>query len=225
MRSDACRAFLHASELRTVDDFTHLVERLAAMPPTAVVCNPYAGDDAAGDIRRANLTRYLERMAERRPRLLLVGEAPGYRGCRVTGVPFTSESILLDGPSPFGLFGETAGFNAAADSVWRREASASVMWETLVELDVLPLLWNAFPFHPHHPDRPDSNRAPSVSELETGRSIVLALLDLFAFERVIAVGNKASISLGRWGVPAAKVRHPGHGGRAAFRRELAGLLG
>lgn len=217
--------FYMGRELRTVDDFTRLVERMAAIPPTAAVCNPYAGDGTVGAVRRANLTCYFHRMVERQPRLLLVGEAPGYRGCGVTGVPFTSESILLDGPSPFGLFGETAGFNAAADSVWRREASASVMWETLVELDVLPLLWNAFPFHPHHPDRPDSNRAPRLSELETGRSIVLALLDLFAVERVIAVGNKASISLGRWGVPAAKVRHPGHGGRAAFRRELAGLLG
>lgn len=208
-----------------MDDFTRLVERMAAMPLMAAVCNPYAGDDAPSAMRRSNLIRYLHRMADRWPRWLLVGEAPGYRGCRVTGVPFTSESILLDEPSPFGLFGASAGFYAAADSVWRREASASVMWETLVELDVLPLLWNAFPFHPHHPDRPDSNRAPSVSELETGRSIVLALLDLFAVERVIAVGSKASISLGRWGVPAAKVRHPGHGGRAAFRRELGDLLG
>ena len=208
-----------------MDDFTGLVERLAAMPPTAAVCNPYAGDDAASAIRRSNLTRYLHRMAERLPQWLLVGEAPGYRGCRVTGVPFTSESILLDDQSPFDLFGAKDGFTAAADSVWRREATASVMWDTLVELEFLPLLWNAFPFHPHQPDRPDSNRPPLAGELAAGQSTVVALLDLFAIERVVAVGNRAAFALERWGIPAGKVRHPGHGGRPAFRRELMALLG
>lgn len=208
-----------------MDDLTCLVERLAAIPPMAAVCNPYASDDAAGAIRRANLTRYLERMADRRPSRLLVGEAPGYRGCRVTGVPFTSEAILLADPSPFGLFGESAGFAPAGDGAWRREATASILWGTLVELGELPLLWNAFPFHPHQPGRTDSNRPPRVSELEAGRSAVIALLEMFAVERVIAVGNKARDSLGRWGIPSARVRHPGHGGRAAFRRELAALLG
>ena len=175
--------------------------------------------------RRRNLTRYLEQMRERRPTWLLVGEAPGYRGCRVTGVPFTSESILLAGASPFDLFGESAGFLPAEDGGRRREASASIMWGTLVELDALPLLWNAFPFHPHQPGRPDSNRPPRASELETGRPTALALIEMYAIERVIAVGNKASAALARWGIPADKVRHPVHGGRAAFRRQLADLFG
>ena len=46
-------------------------------------------------LRRHNLTRYLSAMEQSRPTLLLVGEAPGYRGCRLTGIPFTSSHTLV----------------------------------------------------------------------------------------------------------------------------------
>src|SRR3982750_306430 len=42
--------------------------------------------------RRARLAAYLEARAD--APLLLVGEAPGYRGARVSGIPFTSERQL-----------------------------------------------------------------------------------------------------------------------------------
>lgn len=40
--------------------------------------------------RRENLKTYLGSFPEV-PEILIVGEAPGYRGCRFTGVPFTCE--------------------------------------------------------------------------------------------------------------------------------------
>ncbi len=199
-----------------------ILDRLDAAS-TATVFNPYAGVDELSVMRRHNLSLYLRRMAERHPRLLLLGEAPGYRGCRVTGVPFTSESILLAEPCPLGLFGAAAGFRGGGGRL-QREASATAVWSTLAELNRLPLLWNAFPYHPHRPDEPDSNRPPTIRELAAGREIVDLLLDMFAIERVIAVGNKAAVALERWGVAAAKVRHPSHGGQTIFRRELAMLL-
>ena len=199
-----------------------ILDRLDAAS-SATVFNPYAGVDELSAMRRHNLSLYLRRMAERQPRLLLLGEAPGYRGCRVTGVPFTSESILLDEACPLDLFGAAAGFRGGGGRL-QREASATAVWSALADLNRLPLLWNAFPYHPHRPDEPDSNRPPTAAELATGREFVVLLLDLFAIERVIAVGNKAAVALEQWGIDAAKVRHPSHGGRTIFRRELTVLL-
>ncbi len=199
-----------------------ILDRLDAAS-SATVFNPYAGVDELSAMRRHNLSLYLRRMAERQPRLLLLGEAPGYRGCRVTGVPFTSESILLDEACPLGLFGAAAGFRGGGGRL-QREASATAVWSALADLNRLPLLWNAFPYHPHRPDEPDSNRPPTAAELATGREFVVLLLDLFAIERVIAVGNKAAVALEQWGIDAAKVRHPSHGGQTIFRRELTVLL-
>ena len=44
--------------------------------------------------RRENLKLYLEKMKKLNPSFLLLGEAPGYKGCRLTGIPFSSEKIL-----------------------------------------------------------------------------------------------------------------------------------
>src|SRR6476646_862850 len=48
-------------------------------------------------VRRRNLRLYLEEMEAIGPRLLLVGEAVSYRGGRLTGIPFVSESVMLCG--------------------------------------------------------------------------------------------------------------------------------
>jgi hypothetical protein len=53
---------------------------------------------------------------------------------------------------------------------------------------------------------------------------VVALAAGYGIETVIAVGNKAADALAGWGIPARRVRHPGHGGKAAFVRELAASL-
>lgn len=204
--------------------FSAFVERLASAPGAPSIFNPYAGDGPAAAARRGNLILYLRRMAGRRPALLLIGEAPGYRGCRQTGVPFTSASILLADPSPFGLFGTAAGYSPPVEAGPQREATATIVWAVLSELGVLPLLWNALPFHPHRLGLPDSNRTPTMAELTRGREAVEALLDLYRPQRVVAVGGKAAGALVRWEIDAARVRHPGHGGKHAFRRELAAAL-
>ena len=201
------------------------IARLSAAPPAPSLFNPYAGDDPAAVARRDNLALYLRRMAGRRPFLLLVGEAPGYRGCRQTGVPFTSASILLAEPSPFGLFGAAAGFGLPVEpGGHQREATATILWSALDDLGVLPLLWNALPFHPHRPGQPNSNRPPTTAELALGREAVEALLALYPIEQVVAVGGKAAGALASWEMAATRVRHPGHGGKNSFRRELAAVL-
>jgi uracil-DNA glycosylase len=170
----------------------------------------------ANAIRRANLTRYLEQMAALLPSLLLVGEAPGYRGCRLTGVPFTSEAIILDDRRP--LFGRRAGYQKTAETTrLTKEASATMLWSALSGLWPPPLLWNAFPFHPHRPDQPLSNRRPLKSELLLGLDFLSALLALFPLVTVAAVGQTAAAALSLAGLSNFPVlRHPSHGGKAAF---------
>jgi uracil-DNA glycosylase len=75
-----------------------LIARLRRAELPENVFNPYRLDDPEHDLRggaarrRENLRRYLK--AVRDARWLLVGLAPGYRGARFTGVPFTDEHRL-----------------------------------------------------------------------------------------------------------------------------------
>ena len=64
-------------------------------------CNCYVTNQYADNAQaKHNLQCYLELIDAQyktyspNKRILLVGEAPGYRGCRVCGIPFTSEQII-----------------------------------------------------------------------------------------------------------------------------------
>ena len=157
--------------------------------------NFYAHGDGA-DVRRARLTEYLD--SRRAARILLVGEAAGYRGARVSGLPFTSERQLTgSGPA---------------------EATATIVHRVLAELGLTEevLLWNVVPTHPHRPGDPASNRAPGRSELAAGLPFAC---ELAAGRRVLAIGRLAELTLG-----APYVRHPSRGGATAFRAGLMELV-
>lgn len=196
------------------------VELLGNVQVNGDCTNQYAlshGDYDANQLRRSNLDRYLSAMVQCGPTLLLVGEAPGYRGCRMTGIPFTSTHTLAHEAVP--------GFEDRVVAVEAmKEATATMVWSALRSLQPLPLLWNAFPFHPHRPNQPQTNRRPTVRELVQGGAYLLCLLDLFSGVQVVAVGNSAESSLRRLGIPCAKLRHPSHGGKQAFVAGLAALM-
>ena len=151
--------------------------------------NQYAGSQ----LRRDRLTAYLA--ARRGARILLVAEAPGYRGTRVSGIPLTSERQLTGtGPT---------------------EATATIVHTVLEEFGIERevLLWNVVPTHP---GTESSNRPPTRVEIEAGAPFLAALS---AGRQTIAIGRVAHARIG-----GPYVRHPSHGGSAAFRAGLAAAL-
>ncbi len=200
-----------------------LIRELSAAQLPDDAFNQYAPGDANNAIRRSNLRLYLRAMAARIPETLLVMEAPGYRGCRLTGVPVTSRKILIEGAPALNMFGSDAGFRDVADAGFERvygEQSATIVWGALSDLGALPIIWNAFPFHPHKAGKPASNRRPRAAELDLGVEFLRRILALWDFEQVIAVGNVAYETLQQLSVDCRKLRHPAHGGKHDF---VAGL--
>jgi uracil-DNA glycosylase len=146
--------------------------------------------DGEGAARRCErLASYLA--AREHAPLLLVGEAAGYRGARLSGIPFTSERQLTgSGPA---------------------EASATIVHRVLRELglDEQVLLWNVVPTHP---GTERSNRPPRRDEIAAG---VAFARELARGRTIVAVGRCAEAALA-----APYVRHPSHGGAAEFRDGL-----
>ncbi len=200
-----------------------LIHDLAQVELSADAFNEYAPGDANNAIRRENLRLYLRTMAARNPTTLLVMEAPGYRGCRLTGVPVTSRKILLEGLPRLEMFSVEAGYRDVKDIGFERvygEQSATIVWGTLANLSLLPFIWNTFPFHPHKLGQPLSNRRPRKSEIELALPFLMRLLEYWRFEKVIAVGNVAHETMIGQGIDCWKIRHPAHGGKNEF---VAGL--
>lgn len=195
----------------------NFIEELAMTKVTPNVYNQYSYEAEENEVRRHNLLVYLKQMYKLKPQIIMVGEAPGYRGCRLTGVPFTSEQLLMNNMPGLKLFGRAAGYRLAVekDKLWK-EATATIIWETLLSYDITALAWNAFPFHPHQKDDEESNRAPLKQELIIGEKPLLQLLELFGVKKVIAVGGKAEQTLTKLNISCHKVRHPAQGGKNEF---------
>jgi Uracil DNA glycosylase superfamily len=162
----------------------HLVDRLAAAR-IGLTYNQYAGSE----LRRERLRAYLDERGG--ADTVLVGEAAGYRGARVSGLAFTSERQLTGrGPA---------------------EASATIVHRVLAELGLeeTVLLWNVVPTHP---GTETSNRPPTRAEVEDARPFLQFVTQ---GRRVVAVGRLAAAVL-----DAPYVRHPSHGGAGPFAEGL-----
>ena len=200
-----------------VDGIDEFIERLAAANVPSNVYNQYSDDHPESFIRRRNLKIYLQQMEKLRPKIILVGEAPGYRGSRLTGVPFTSEHLLMNNKEGLTLFGRENGYQLPIEKeALLKEATATIIWETMLREELAFLSWNAFPFHPHKPEKKQSNRMPTKSELFIGGSFLLDLIELYEIKEVVAMGNKAYESLSKLEVTCHKVRHPAQGGKKQF---------
>jgi uracil-DNA glycosylase len=168
----------------------------------------------AAFMRRLNLRSWLQSLPEL-PGVLLVGEAPGWRGCRFSGVPFTSEAQLAAACLPFD--GQrTSRFARPA-----QEATASVFWRELLPYHGQFFAWNVLPIHPHLAGQPLTNRNPGRGEIDRFLPLLDEIIHILKPQQVVAVGSCASQAINRLGYPVTPIRHPARGGAAAFR---AGVL-
>jgi uracil-DNA glycosylase len=209
--------------------------RLLKASPSGAVFNPWWQIDEENDIgphspaiRRKHLTVYFrERLGK--ARLAIIGEALGYRGGHFSGIPMTSERMLLRkqqnivaGSKPR----RTSKPSICADGF--SEPTATIVWGALLKTGVLPdefVLWNAFPWHSFDPRRgPLSNRMPNKSEQLSGRHALKAFLELFACEQIVALGKIAAAQLKQLGLDAHCVRHPASGGAKLFRQQIAKIV-
>lgn len=200
--------------------------RCLLAPTGAQVFNPWADHDPATDIsanapleRRERLKAHLSIAA----RYILVGEAAGYQGCKVSGIAFTSERLILAGEIP------RVSVHAHRLTIRLRpwsEPSATTVWGTLQDLGIAEhtILWNGFPWHPHKRGDLHSNRTPTPAERHLGLPVLRTLLEAHADARIFAVGRNAEWSLRSIGREAASLRHPSMGGAREFRSQLASAL-
>lgn len=188
----------------------------------------YDPDTAAGCIRMSNLRCYLKQLLPLAPTVLLVGEAPGYRGAWRTGVNFTSEKIMMGPKDRFGLYGgKDAGYRLIDEhsgKLWG-EASSTVVQRAFQAFPALPFVWPAFPLHPHQPGKDASNRTPTLTELrQDGVPQLRQLIELFKPRHIAAVGNIGLTTLAELGIEATRIRHPAHGGGPEFEAGLRVLM-
>jgi uracil-DNA glycosylase len=179
-----------------VTQIADFLAELAAVPSTNVMCNVYHADQEGSARRLAALATYLEEQWD--APLLLVGEAPGHLGARLSGVPFTDERTL---------YGHGQG-----------EVTARRVHRALEDfgLSRTVMLWNVVPFHPHHAGEPRSNRTPKAAERRLTKHFAEKLA---AGRTLVCIGRHAEKSF-----PGAHyIRHPARNGEAEFRRGMAEL--
>jgi uracil-DNA glycosylase len=203
-----------------MDRFLNLVRSFCA--PN--VFNPWTDTDPLFDLpdqgpqmRYARLKHHLNTD----PALVMIGEAPGFQGCRVAGVCFTSERLIVEGAIPRV---SSNGQRISSRPVPFSEPSATIVWSALYRYGLAErtILWNAFAWHPHRPESGQTNRTPRREELDAGKDVLKELERTFSGVTILAVGRTAEGSLAKLGIRTLGcVRHPSMGGAKEFRREMA----
>src|SRR5881397_3284226 len=226
---------------KSLREFLQLLKK----SPSDAVFNPWWQVDEQNDIgrnapaiRRHQLRAYLQKRLGK-VKLAVIGEAVGYRGGHFSGIPMTSERMLVgkkkdDGIEPEQVFSSPAAAGPRRTSKPHKcrdgfsEPTATIVWSTLLKLGFPPdqfVLWNAFPWHSFDPRRGMlSNRTPKKSEQVAGLPVLKAFLELFSCDQVVALGKIAAAQLEELNVNAHCVRHPASGGARLFRHQIAEIV-
>lgn len=219
-----------------------LLGMLRRSPAHGGVFNPWYERDAAHEcradapeVRRRQLRHFLVSRLKR-ARILLLGEAMGYQGGHFSGIPMTSERILLGHHAdrriqPEAVLpGLTASRTSKAELKPRgfTEPTATIVWGCLLGLGLKGtefVLWNAFPWHAFDPDEGVlSNRNPRRPEVAEAQVFTRQVLAMFPQAPRIAVGQLAAAQLQAMGEEHMPVRHPAQGGAGKFRRQIRSIL-
>ncbi len=152
---------------------------------------------------------------------MLIAEAPGYSGCNITGIPFTTVKIIEEKPHKI--------FDDLKDDIYKGEyfsdISGAIIWDYLGNKGTLPLFWNSFPFHPYKKYKKLTNRKPIKSEIEEGIEYINDLIDIFNPKTIASLGRYGQISLQKiYPNKSIKyIRHPSYGGKADFIKGMNSL--
>jgi hypothetical protein len=216
--------------------------RLLKKSPRDAVFNPWWEVDKQNDvgrnapaIRRKQLGAYLRKRLGK-AKLAVIGEALGYRGGHFSGIPMTSERILLgkkkdDGIKPEQIFSRIKARRTSKPAKCPdgfSEPTATIIWSTLLQRGLKPeqfVLWNAFPWHSFESHRGMlSNRMPNKPERAAGLRVLKAFLNLFPCDEIAALGNVAASQLKELNAEMHQVRHPASGGAKLFRQQIARII-
>ncbi|MFP6831724.1 MAG: uracil-DNA glycosylase [Pseudomonas sp.] len=189
------------------------------------VFNPYADKCPVHDrsdavsARRRNLRGYLKAAAEIGIDTIWMGRDLGYRGGRRTGLALTDEYHLSEMTQRY----PGSSFKQATVGPALAERTASEIWSVLRAVELPPLLWNVFPFHPHEPGNPFTNRKFTARELQQVDVLNETLIKWLKVRRVVAIGQDAFNYASRFGVEVVAIRHPSYGGIKDFRNGMSAL--
>ena len=209
-------------------------------------------DETSVEKRCSNLRKYLK--AREKAKYMLIAEAPGYQGCHFSGIPMTSERLILnDKNNTYRLKGlertsdknkliETKictpkypkGRNIAKTVIEKgfAEPTATIVWKQIVDvLHISPtdfVLWNAFPFHPWS-NSILSNRTPNNDEIDNTKYILRKFINLFDENiKIICIGNTSQNTLSKILTTASgkvtKARHPANGGADEFKNNIKDII-
>lgn len=206
--------------MEKIDNFISCLSRIENTSRTE---NLYFGNSRESEIRKHNLKVYLTKMKNINPSILILGEAPGYKGCGVSGIPFTSEKVLAENK-----FFKNTEVKFINDKLkLESEISSTIVWEELSTLaeSSLPLMWNIFPFHPFKLKKDKKiNRTPTPTELKEGKNFLSNLLKIFEIKKIIALGRKPESQLKEFNMPFSYIRHPARGGKSEFVKSFRETL-
>lgn len=218
-----------------LDDFLDVLVEYRA----ASVFNPWAEwdrehdvDRSAPGIRLENLRRYLEERIAR-AQVVLIAEAPGYQGCKFSGIAMTCERQLMADPDP--LFGgpyfdgpKRRTSSIATKPAGMIEPTATIVWNAMLDSGFEGrewVNWNVFAWHPVGSRGSLSNRTPTSEEVLDGVTALHLFLSVFEGLPIATVGKTSERALEALGVETlASLRHPARGGASEFRQGIAQTL-
>jgi len=209
------------------DSIDQFISRLSERRNSSTVFNPYRNPSLCENLKIyllyiVNQGRYEVKGLNKKPVKMLIGEAPGYKGARLTGIPFSSGALIRQ--KEHRIF-QIIDRKIILEQVIS-ENSASLVWAALNDSEIYPLFWNAFPFHPFPKGSKNKNRAPIKKEVQEGASYLKELIEIFCPTTMAGVGRKGVAALENIfpDEEVVYIRHPSYGGKKDFEAGMKKLL-